>query len=96
MEPPIKDKYGFYIYEHLPEGSQLISLEMYDNGFLKFNAPYLIYSIAYSVYECHRVNENTAVHIIPFLESNRVYSLPVNRILSNPQSDINARLQLEF
>ena len=100
MSNPIKDKCGFWIYETLPEGSVLLSMDMLLKGALKYiNTAFVIYSEEFEEYQCYRVNENTHSRIIAFVELNRVYLLPTNNAVSQAKEGIipiNTELSLEL
>jgi hypothetical protein len=97
---PVQDKCGFWIYEELPEGSVLVTMEMLTNGVMnRMNTPFVIYSDTYKEYQCYRVNSITLQRIIPFVELNRVYLLPTSNDIQQPQQGIiatNTELSLEL
>lgn len=86
---PVQDNCGFWHYKELPEGAIPVTIEMFRDGALsRINKPYVVKSIAYEEFQCFRVKDTTHTRIIPFVESNSVYLLPIRDRITKPQEDI--------
>lgn len=100
MQLPEQNSAGLWFYKELPEGAKQVSVAMFKSGAMsRLNTPYVIYSEVYDEYQCMRVQENTHNRILPFIELNRVWLLPVKNDISDSKEDmkkLQTELQLEI
>ncbi|MFZ4402198.1 MAG: hypothetical protein ACOYO1_19360 [Bacteroidales bacterium] len=96
MNQPTKDSCGFWIYKELPEGSVLLSVEMFNSGLLRLDMPFVVFSELYKEYQCFRVKQNTVAWIMPFIVLNRVYAVPGSSQILTPNEQLIQDLELEF
>ena len=75
MTQPIQDKHGLWIYNELPSEAFLFTMEMYDNGELKKNMPFIIHSMYNGQYQCWRIIERSFDWVVPFIKAGRMYYL---------------------
>jgi hypothetical protein len=75
MTQPVKDEHGFWIYRVLPPEASLFTMEMYRNGDLKKNMPFIIHSQYSGQYQCWRIIERNFDWVEPFILANRMYYL---------------------
>ena len=96
MNQPTKDSCGFWKYKELPEGSVLLSVEMFNSGLLRLDMPFVVFSELYKEYQCFRVKQNTATWIMSFIVLNRVYTVPGSSQISTFDEQLIQELELDF
>lgn len=72
-DQPAKDKYGWYYFSELPQGTRQATMMDLESDLFKHGTPYLLYGNHSKHFECHIVDIELHERLLPFIEAGRVF-----------------------